>query len=160
VGDDTNEGVNLAVAQFLEEQKIPYAFLQGGHAAWVALHEQVITTGDPNSFVDQSKVQYITPEELKKRFVEGEKFFVLDVQPKEKFEKKHLKEAVNIPLFELENRIKEVPTGKKIIVYGQTDTESFQAGITLFDLNVFSALVISGNNILAPESGLFTEARN
>jgi rhodanese-related sulfurtransferase len=157
VGDNTNEGTNLAVAKFLEEEKIPYAFLKGGHAAWASLNEQVITTGDPNSFVDQSKVQYITAEELKTRFTAGEKFLVLDVQSKERFAQKHLKEAVNIPLIELESRIAEVPTGKKIVVYGQSDAESFQAGITLFDLNVFSALVISGNNILAPESGLFTE---
>jgi rhodanese-related sulfurtransferase len=157
VGDDINEGVNLSVAKFLDEQKIPYAFLKGGHTAWVALNEQVITTGDPNSFVDQSKVQYISPEDLKKRFIDGEKFFVLDVQPKEKFIQRHLRESVNIPLLELENRIGEIPTGKKIIVYGQNDTESFQAGITLFDLNIFSALAVSGNNVLAPESGLFTE---
>ncbi len=157
IGNNLSEGSNIAIAKFLEEQNIPYAFLKGGYASWVGLNEQVVTTGDPNSFVDQSKVTYITPEDLKKRFTAGEKFLVLDVQPKERFDQKHLKDAINIPLVELEKRITEVPSGEKIVVYGQNDTESFQAAITLFDLNIFSALTLSGNNVLSPESGLFTE---
>lgn len=155
VGATLNTGEDENVMQILKNKNVPFAYLEGGEIAWEELNEQVVTTGDPTSIVDQSKVQYIKPEILKQRFQNGEKIFVLDVQTKAQYASKHLKDAINIPLAELESRIDEVPAGSKMVVYGNTDYEAFQAGITLFDLNIFSAEVIEGQNVLDTE--LFTE---
>ena len=157
IGNEEDETLNTEIAHFLEEQNISFAFLKGGHTAWTQRNQPVVTTGNPGSFVDQSKIKYVSPEDLKKRFQAGENIFVLDVQSRESYQAKHLKDAKNIPLEELESRIGELPRGQKIVVYGTQETQSFQAGIILFDLNVFGAEVISGDQVL--NSGLFTEGQ-
>lgn len=157
VGNETDEQLNNEVADYLNSKGYNFAFIKGGHSAWTNLNNQVVTTGDPSSFVDQSKIKYITTEDLKKRFQANEKIFVLDVQPKEGFAKKHLKDAKNIPVSELENRIAELPGGQKIVVYGTNEAEAFRAGVILFDLNIFGAEVVSGDQVL--DSGLFTEGQ-
>ena len=156
VGSEDEE-LNTDIAKYLEDRQISFAFVKGGYTAWTQLHQPVVTMGNPNSFVDQSKIKYVSPEELKKRFQAGENIFVLDVQPREAFQAKHLKDAKNIPLEELESRIGELPGGQKIVVYGTNETRAFQAGIILFDLNIFGAEVISGDQVL--DSGLFTEGQ-
>lgn len=157
IGSETDASLNTEIASYLNEKGISFAFIKGGHSAWSSLHQPTVTTGNPGSFVDQSKITYVSTDELKKRFQEGEKIFVLDVQPKEAFQKKHLKDAVNIPVSELESRIGELPGGQKIVVYGTNEAEAFQAGVILFDLNMFGTEVISGDQVL--DSGLFTEGQ-
>lgn len=157
VGHETDEQLNNEVADYLNSKGYNFAFMKGGHTAWTNLNNQVVTTGDPSSFVDQSKIKYITTEDLKKRFQANEKIFVLDVQSKEGFAKKHLKDAKNIPVNELESRIAELPSGQKIVVYGTNEAEAFRAGVILFDLNIFGAEVVSGDQVL--DSGLFTEGQ-
>jgi rhodanese-related sulfurtransferase len=159
IGDETDTALNNRIAGFLHEKNTPYAFVKNGQTAWDALHEQTVTTGDPQSIADQSKVRYISPKDLKSRLSAGEKFFILDTQDKDRFAKKHLQGAVNIPLSELEHRIKEVPSGSKIVAYGNNNLASFQTGITLFDMNIFSAIILTGENIFDPASGLFIESK-
>lgn len=157
IGNESDESINTNVAKYLSDKDISFAFLKGGHSGWVSINSSVVTTGDPGSFVDQSKIKYITSELVKTRFQNGERFFVLDIQPAESYRTKHLKDAVNIPLTELEGRIAEVPSGQKILVYGRNEAEAFQAGVTLFDLNIFGVEVLSGDQVL--NSGLFTEGQ-
>lgn len=157
IGHETDEQLNNEVADYLNSKGYNFAFMKGGHAAWTNLNNQVVTTGDPSSFVDQSKIKYISTEDLKKRFQANEKIFVLDVQPSDAFAKKHLKDAKNIPVSELESRIAELPSGQKIVVYGTSEAEAFRAGVILFDLNIFGAEVVSGDQVL--DSGLFTEGQ-
>lgn len=157
IGSETDENLNNVLAGYLTEKDVNFAFLKGGHSTWSASNNQVVTTGNPSSFVDQSKIKYISTDDLKKRFQAGENIFVLDVQSPENFRRKHLTGAVNIPINELEGRIGELPSGQKIIVYGTSEAEAFQAGVILFDLNIFGAEVVTGEQIL--ESGLFTEGQ-
>lgn len=157
IGSDTDEDLNNSVAKYLNDKGLNYAFLKGGHNSWVTENQAVVTTGDPSSFIDQSKVRFVSPEDVKKRFQNNEKIFVLDVQPAENYRIKHLKDAQNIPLAELETRIAEVPSGERIVVYGTNEAESFQAGVKLFDLNIFGVETISGDQVL--NSGLFTEGQ-
>lgn len=159
ISDDTDSVLNNSVADFLQQKNTPFAFVKGGQAAWEALREQTVTTGDPESIADQSKVRYISPKDLKARLSTGEKFFILDTQDKDRFTTKHLKGATNIPFTELERRINEVPSGSKIVLYGNDNLASFQAGILLFDMNIFSVLVLTGENIFDPTSGLFIEGK-
>ncbi len=58
----------------------------------------------------------LTPEELKKMIDSKEKFFFLDVrEPKELEERGTIKGYVNIPLSQLEARVKEIPMGVPIV---------------------------------------------
>ena len=58
---------------------------------------------------------------------------VLDVRDKEGYAKEHIKGAVNIPLEELEGRLKELPKDKDIVTYCWTITCSLapKAGFLL-----------------------------
>lgn len=119
--------------------------LSGGIESWKKAGGNTISIGNPNSFVDQSKVTYITPEELKKR-VEEKKypFYIIDVRSKQSFNNGHLPEAENIALDDIEKNREIIPFGKEIFVYGETEFQGFQAGVRLYDLNFYAAKVLKG----------------
>lgn len=144
-----------AVGNILRQKSYPAFLLKGGIEEWQRGGNQVLSFGDPTSFVDQAKVTNITPEEaLQDITAAATNLYFLDVQSEENYRKKHIKGAVNIPLNQLEKRSQEIPPGKSIIVYGETDLVSFQGGVRLYDLNVFTAKTLTGNDHLKPESKL------
>ncbi len=130
--------------------------LSGGLTAWKNNNGQAVSWGDPTSFVNQSKVTFISLEDAKKALDEKKPVYFLDVRPADQFSS-HISGAVNIPLNELEKRRSELPLGKEIIVYGATELESFQAGVKLYDLNILSALVLRGGLAGWKEKGYPTE---
>lgn len=142
----------------LAQKSFPYFFLKGGFEGWKNMSAPTLSVGDPNSFIDQSKVTYIGMEALKKLL--GEKnpsLFILDVQTEENYKNKHIQGATNIPLDQLEKRSGEIPAGRQMIVYGANDVTSFQGGVRLSDLGIFTAQTLSGNNYLSSLSGLLLE---
>ncbi len=142
----------------MSQKSFPYFFLKDGLAGWKASNAPLVSLGDPNSFVDQSKVTFIKLEEYQQAGGQNNlSITLLDVRSEADFKAKHLKGALNIPLSQLEKRAGEIPAGRQIVIYGKDDLEAFQAGTRLFDLGIFSARTFIGNNILAPESGLFLE---
>ncbi len=144
-----------AVGNILRQKSYPAFLLKGGIEEWQRGGNQVLSFGDPTSFVYQAKVTNITPEEaLQDIAAAAPNLFFLDVQSEENHRKKHIKGAINIPLNQLEKRSQEIPPGKSIIVYGETDLVSFQGGVRLYDLNVFTAKTLTGNDHLKPESKL------
>lgn len=151
-----NDLATLEAAKNVMDQKsFPYFFLEGGFEGWKALGAPLVSSGDPDSFVDQSKVTYISLEESKKLLAQTEPpVYILDVQAEDAFKKKHLKGAVNIPLDQLEKRSNEIPAGRQIIVYGENSLASFRGGVRLSDLGIFSAFTLEGDRHLSPESGL------
>lgn len=155
---ENDPGVFETAKNIMSRKSFPYFFLQGGLEAWKAISGPLVTVGNPNSFVDQSKVTFITPETYKQAGGQNNSSLILlDVQSEADFQTMHLKGALNIPLNQLEKRVGELPPGRQIIVYGKDDLASFQAGTLLFDLGIFSARVFIGNNVFAPESGLVLE---
>lgn len=158
VFSETDPSAFEAAKNIMTQKSFAYFFLKGGFEGWKTLNSPTISIGNPNSFIDQSKVTYITLEEYKKLAAENNpSVFVLDVQTEDAFKKRHLKGATNIPLSQLEKRASEIPAGRQIIVYGETDLVSFQAGVRLSDLGIFSARTLSGDKHLSPESGLLLE---
>ncbi|OGI14135.1 MAG: hypothetical protein A2878_02030 [Candidatus Moranbacteria bacterium RIFCSPHIGHO2_01_FULL_54_31] len=152
---ESDAAVFETAKNIMSQQSFAYFFLKGGFEGWQATYAPVVSPGDPNSFIDQSKVTYIGVEAYKKLVAENTPpLFILDVQAEENFKNKHLRNAVNIPLETLENRIGEVPAGRQIVVYGENDLVSFQGGVRLSDLGIFSAQTLSGNRYLSAESGL------
>jgi rhodanese-related sulfurtransferase len=118
--------------------------LQGGMISWKNNYGQTISWGDPYSFVDQSKTTFILPEDLKKNISDGALIYVLDVREASSYSNGHIPSAANVPLNDLEKKRNEIPMSRSIVVYGESELESFQAGVKLYDLNFLSVQVLQG----------------
>ncbi|MEP6924975.1 MAG: rhodanese-like domain-containing protein [Pyrinomonadaceae bacterium] len=86
-----------------------------------ALSQQ--TTKNPaNSTITQTPQN--TPEEAKrisladaKAAYDAKNVVIVDTRDKDSFAQEHIKGAINIPIAEFENRLKELPADKQIIAY-------------------------------------------
>lgn len=117
--------------------------LSGGFQAWKNNQNQTISQGDPNSFSDQSKVNYIKNDDLKKLIDESApNLYIIDARDNVSYTSGHIKNAVNIFLDDIEKKRNEIPLGKKIIVYGQDGMGGFQAAARLFDLGVMNVFAL------------------
>ncbi|HBO16930.1 MAG: Beta-lactamase domain protein [Candidatus Moranbacteria bacterium GW2011_GWE2_35_2-] len=118
--------------------------LYNGIEGWTENLFSTISTGDPSSISDQSKVIYISPTEFQVALNNNAPLFILDVRDSSLFNTESIHNSINIPLSELEAREEEIPKFKEIIVYGQDAIESFQAGSKLFDLGILTAKTLDG----------------
>ncbi len=157
VADKADYATFETAKNILKKKSSPYFFLRGGLIEWKKKNAPLVSIAQIDSFIDQSKVTFISPEMLKKLQQETRPPFILDIQPKEKYAKKHIQGAINIPFSELEKRSMEIPPATLIVVYGENDIRSFEGGALLSDLGIFSVQTLSGNTYLLPESGLSLE---
>ena len=67
-------------------------------------------------FHDRDSLDPVSRDELAARVRNGE-VTVLDVRPEDEFNAGHLPDALNIPLRQLNERLKELPAGKEVIAY-------------------------------------------
>lgn len=153
IGSVTNPEANALAQEILANKNIEAWFLAGGFEEWSAKGFPVISQGNPRDFVDQSKVTFITKENLTPLIGQAN-VLVLDTQSEENFQKKHIRGALHIPLQEIEKRVSEINSTKRIVVYGENELESFRAGVRLFDLNFFGVETLRGNDHLNPGSPL------
>lgn len=150
-----DENTRNTTETILRQKSYPVFMLAGGIEAWKLTGNQLISQGDPNSFLDQSKVTYVSLEELKQAYANPPtNLLLLDVQTPQAYERAHIRGAVHIPLKDLEKRAYELPAGSNIIVYGENELASFQGGVRLSDMNIFTAKTLSGNDHLKKENGL------
>lgn len=155
IGYSSEDANTSGILNFLKNKKINDLFvLTGGFSAWKEMGENTISAGNPNSFTDQSKVTYITPEDLKK-ILDGKTYpiYILDIRSKQLFDAGHISGANNIFIEDLEKSKDNLPLGKEIVVYGDTEIQGFQAGVRLYDLNFFAARVLSGGLTLWKDKG-------
>lgn len=134
------------IIDYLKSKKINNIFiLNGGIASWKGNGGSTISIGNPNSFVDNSKVVYITPEDLK-AIIENKNYprYILDVRAKQAFDSGHLNGAENISLDDLEKSSDKIPFGKELLVYGDTELQGFQGGVRLYDLGFMNFRVLKG----------------
>ena len=119
--------------------------LDGGIPAWKEIGGSTISIGNPSSFVDNAKIIYISPEDLKK-ITDDQNYpkYILDVSSQQAFDSGHLSGAENIFLDDLEKSADKIPSGKLIIVCGENDLQGFQAGVRLSDLGIMNAKVLKG----------------
>jgi len=138
-------GENSAINLSDNIKELPDVFsLEGGFTAWKLNHNSTISAGDPSSFSDQSKVIYINSDDLKKIIDSGQSnTYIIDVRSSNLFSQGHLKNAKNIHLDSLENNYRNIPLGKKIIVYDDNGYNAFQAAVRLFDLGVMNVFSLS-----------------
>jgi 3-mercaptopyruvate sulfurtransferase SseA len=57
----------------------------------------------------------ITPEDLKKHIDSKTKVLIIDVREPEAFEKETIKGAINIPIGQLEGRLKDIPKDTTLV---------------------------------------------
>lgn len=136
------------------------AILDGGMIAWKKSRGKTISLGDPALFVDQAKINFISPEELKELIKNNSSVFILDVRSSEDFTDQHVPNAYNIPFKELEKRRNELPFEKETIVYGENELQGFQSGAYLYDLNFFTVRVLKGGFSAWKEKGLEVQKEN
>lgn len=67
-------------------------------------------------FHERDAMEPVSRKELTRRLKDG-LTTVLDVRPNDEFGAGHLPEAVNIPLGELERRLRELPKNKEVVAY-------------------------------------------
>jgi len=140
-----NEQFNGQFARKLRENKIEnFSFISGGLEEWKKNFGQTISYGNPALFTDQSKVNFISPDDLKNVIDTNYPCFILDIRSQKLFLQGRVKNAVNIPLDEIEKRRQEIPSFKEIFLYGENEIEEFYAGVRLFDLGFFATKILDG----------------
>ena len=85
----------------------------------------------------KKEVIHISTEEVNEIIEKGKDYIILDVRTQEEYDSGHLKDAMLIPVDDLEERINEVPVGKPIIVYCRSGRRSAIAADILLN-NGFS----------------------
>lgn len=142
----TEETGSLLSTQILLEQTFPHITvftLSGGFSSWREASYPSFRAGDPTDPIDQTKVEYISPQEAHTR-IPTQDIFLLDVRNVNDFKQDHINISHNIPLSLLESKRTEIPRSKIILAYGTNAMESFQAGVRLFDLGFFQVLTLDG----------------
>ncbi len=142
--DYTADATTLnSIASFLSSNGYKNIYyLGGGFAEWKNSFSPTVSAGNPTSFSDQAKVNYITPEDLKK-IIDQKNILIIDVRASQDFASEHLNNAINIPLSELEKRRLEINSNKKIILCDKTGIDSFKGTVRLFDLGFFNVFSLS-----------------
>lgn len=144
-GADSNQSRESQAVQIIKGKGFKNVVVfQGGMLSWKSNEGPTISVGDPNSFIDSSKVTFISPEELEKNIGANSFVYILDVRQSSDFSSGHIKNAINIPLDDLEKRKDELSMDKLVVVYAETALESFQAGVRLYDLNFYSVRALQG----------------
>lgn len=146
-GNEQGFGATAAEILHSKDSKASIFILRGGFESWSASSGQIISIGNPASIVDQAKVKYITPEILKQRLDAKQNYFILDMRPHDVYEAGHIANAINLPLDQLEGYYDKIPTGSRIVAYGNSELEDFQVGVRLFDLGFFSTEILKGGYV-------------
>ncbi len=139
----SSQAAFLAIQLFLQNKISSVFYLQGGFSFWKSEYNPTVSEGDPNSFVDQSKVQYIKSEELKNLISQDPKLVIIDLRKPAAFQEGHLKGAQNIFLEDLEKESSNLTRSRKIVLYDKDGLWAFQGAVRLFDLGFFNVLALS-----------------
>lgn len=146
VGSDSGDLSAKQLAQKLEEKGVKnFAILSGGLNSWIEGAGRTVRRGNPNSLADQAKINLVKAEDLKSALdTQDKKILILDLRSSSQYASGHLPQAQNIPAAELEEKYKSIPPGKTIAYYGGSELETFQAGVTLFNLGLPGGNALEG----------------
>jgi rhodanese-related sulfurtransferase len=118
-------------------------YLSGGFTEWKDENNGTASAGDPSSFSDQAKVNFIKGDDLKKAIDNNEDLLIIDLRKEAAFSGGHIKNAINIYLGDLEKRRSEIPLGKKVVLVDNDGLWAFQGAVRLFDAGVFNVFALS-----------------
>lgn len=155
LGSDSND-VNLKFAsEALRNNGFEnFSILSGGIKNWIETGGRTIRAGDPNFLSDQAKITIVKPEDLKKALDNKDSnLYILDLRVFDQYALEHLPQAKNIPGSELEAKFETIPIGKNIVYYADSELESFQLGVALFDLGLTRSSALEGGIKVWKEKG-------
>ena len=122
-----------------------YHYLMGGFSDWKNKYQLTISDGDPKSFIDQSKVTYISADDLKKQMDSKENnLLIIDLRKSSSYSDGHIRNSINIYLDDIENQYKKITPGKKIILYDKDGLWAFKGAVRLNDLGVYNVSALTG----------------
>lgn len=143
VDSEQTEAERLAKQILSGDHIINVKYLSGGLIGWKNQFFPLVSDGDPLSFTDQSKVNYIEIDELRDMMQNDPNVLVIDVRRNNTYSDGHLKNAINIFLDELEKKRVEIPKGKKIILYDNDGLWAYKGAVRLFDMGVYNVYALS-----------------
>jgi len=141
--DDYTESSLLALNIFAENEIFSTFYLKGGFSSWKAQYNPTISSGDPNSFVDQSKVKYIQSDKLKELITQDPNLLIIDLRDAGTFQTGHIKGAVNIFLEDLEKVKAQIPLNRKVVLCDNDGLWAFMGAVRLYDMGFFNILALS-----------------
>ncbi|MGI4870414.1 MAG: molybdopterin-synthase adenylyltransferase MoeB [Janthinobacterium lividum] len=107
-----------------------------------------LDTANPADYADTScapePATTITANDLQARLTSAEPPLLLDVRGPLEYQRRHLPEAVLLPLPQLAARVAEVPRTRPVVVYCQSGVRSAQAIALLQELGYANVLTLSG----------------
>lgn len=118
--------------------------LSGGITGWAQEGNQLVSGGDKESALDWSKIDQIIPEQLKLAIDNQYPVFIIDTRESFLYNSGHIPGAVNIPLNKLEERKREIPLSKEVLVYGGNTDDDFKASVQLNDLGFLATFTLKG----------------
>ncbi|KKQ50895.1 MAG: Rhodanese-like protein [Parcubacteria group bacterium GW2011_GWD2_38_11] len=139
--DNADKDIATAIEKLEQENYKNNIMLAGGMTSWKQFIGATVTYGDPKSFVDQSKVSYLDPEELNAALTQKVPVYIIDVRSSEDYAAGHITGAKNISIDELEKRRNEI-SEKKIVVVGANELQEFQASVQMYDMLLVSPYVM------------------
>jgi rhodanese-related sulfurtransferase len=151
-GDDPN--ISRAVDILKKKDIKNFKVLAGGMLMWVSQTGNTITYGDPNSFQDQAKVEYLTPEQLRDKINNKENLFIIDIRSEKDFATEHLPGAINIPFEKIEQQRDRLISTRKPTVIGANEIQEFQASVQIYDMLLTRPYVVRGGFPKWKESNL------
>lgn len=86
-----------------------------------------VTTEESGSQGKTAPYQNITDKELNDLITSGKELILIDVREPDEFQGGYIQGAVNIPLGQLESRLKEIPQEKTVVVYCRSGKRSAEA---------------------------------
>lgn len=153
--DDGSDDIGLTLAGIMAQKEFQDVYyLASGFLDWKGKINPTVSAGDPNSFADQSKVNYLNSGQLKEMMQAESNLYIIDVRKSDAYAQGHLKGAVNILLDDLEKRRREIPLGKKIIIYDSDGLWAFQGAVRLFDMNILNVYALSDGYNAWTQKGL------
>ncbi|MFA6047706.1 MAG: rhodanese-like domain-containing protein [Parcubacteria group bacterium] len=142
--DDLGDPKMADLAQNIRSRGIKdVKYLASGIASWRNENRPVMTDGDPFSFDDQAKVQYITADDLKKGLEQKPNIIIIDLRKDQAFSEGHIKDSINIYLGDLEAKRKEIPSGKQVILVDNDGLWAFKGAVKLFDMGILNVLALT-----------------
>ncbi len=106
---------------------MPYAVRQWIRLGllWLIVGVAISAHANPNDYPEYAnikiaqhiQVEFITAEEVKQRLDAGAPQMLIDVRRRDTFQLTHLPGAVSIPLRTLENRVKDIPRERPVVLY-------------------------------------------
>jgi|GEM_PF-3021864 len=145
-GDEQSNERLLSLVKSIPD-KYDTKVLDGGYPSWILSDGPVINKPDSDNITDVAKMNPEEPRDIAPLIEAPEwenRIMIIDTRNPLAFKKSHVPGAINIPFGDLEEKRADISLTKQIYVYGNTDRETFDSSVRLFDLGFVETKTIRG----------------